>query len=91
MYQGITIYGRKYCRYTELAMKLVSEVDNLNCEYIEVKYDKDNLICNMSKKHKTSQDDTDKIRDKVYTQIPRIFVNDVFIGGYVDLVDYLKK
>lgn len=73
---NILIYTTKTCIYCNLAKKLLNE-KKLTFKEINVE-DNLNLFKDLIKKtnHKT---------------VPQIFINDIFIGGYTELIEFFKK
>lgn len=73
---NITIYTTQTCTYCNLAKKILKEY-NLNFKEINVE---NNLSIFKELINKTH-----------HKTVPQVFINDVFIGGYTDLCDFLKK
>lgn len=73
---NILIYTTKTCIYCNLAKKLLNE-KKLTFKEINVE-DDINLFKDLIKKtnHKT---------------VPQVFINDIFIGGYTELIEFFKK
>ena len=75
---GFTVYGRPGCGYCVAAAQLLKS-KNLECEYID-----------MYAQGISPQELADKIGRPVRT-VPQILHGDIYIGGYSDLVPYLKQ
>ncbi|QZA70506.1 GrxA family glutaredoxin [Erwinia phage AH04] len=74
----VVIYGKDQCVFCKRAKQLVEErdVDNEYIDIIETGLGKEGL---------------EKIVGGPVTSVPQIFVDDVHVGGYTDLVSYLNK
>lgn len=74
----VVIYGRDNCVFCKRSKDLVEarNVDNDYIDIIETGLGKEGL---------------EKIVGHTVTTVPQIFVDDVHIGGYTDLVSHLNK
>lgn len=76
--ESFTVYGRPWCGYCSGAISLL-ERSNLEYEYIDIREE------GISK-----QELGEKLGRPVYT-VPQILHGDRYIGGYTDLVPYLRN
>jgi glutaredoxin len=70
------IYTVPNCLYCDLAKKLLKS-NNINYTEIDV-INNNNLFLELKKKTFTHT-------------LPQIFINDIFLGGYIDLKNYLSN
>jgi glutaredoxin len=76
MYKKVEIYSKSNCSYCEMAKQYF---DNQNIEY--TLYDVENIS--------TFKDLL--ARNPSARTMPQIFINDELIGGYTDLIEWLKQ
>ena len=76
MYKKVEIYTKSNCSYCEMAKQYF---DNQNIEY--TLYDVENIS--------TFKDLL--ARNPSARTMPQIFINDELIGGYTDLIEWLKQ
>ncbi len=73
-----TVYGRPWCGYCSGALSLLERA-GLEFEYIDIR-----------EQDISKAELADKIGHPVYT-VPQILHGDRYIGGYTDLVPYLRS
>lgn len=76
--QEFTVYGRPWCGYCSGALRLLDQM-GLDYSYIDIREE------GISK-----QELAEKLERPVYT-VPQILHGDQYIGGYTDLVPYLRN
>lgn len=77
---SITIYGKQKCKYCKFA-KMYLNKHNVKYDYISLDDDNDRKLF-FEKINKTSH-------NKIST-VPQIYINDNRIGGYTDLLQYVR-
>lgn len=75
--QQYTVYGRAWCGYSSGALNLLDQMDLDYC-YIDIR-----------EQGISKQELGEKLGRPVYT-VPQILLGDRYIGGYTDLVRYLR-
>ena len=78
---NIIIYSKSNCKYCTLSKTLIN---NLNYKYQEIILDDD------EERLTFYEENCDYENDIVVNSMPQIFINDIRIGGYKELQDYLK-
>jgi glutaredoxin 3 len=83
------IYSKIQCTFCEKAKTLMNTNDILYEEYILDSYGKDFTIIN-NNQHWVSKEQLLEVCPDAKT-VPQIWLNDIHIGGYTELVKYLKE
>jgi glutaredoxin len=81
---SFVLYGRRSCPYCRLADELIKKIKrnnkNVTYRFIEIEKERNRKIL-----------ENDTIIPKSYLTVPKIKVNNKFIGGSDDLAVYSKK
>jgi glutaredoxin len=81
---SFVLYIRKTCPYCKLAIELVKKLQK---KYPDIKF----RSIDIEKPRNKTMLENDGVIKKTHTSIPKIKVNDQFIGGFEDLIKYSKK
>jgi glutaredoxin len=81
---SFVLYGRKTCSYCNLAEELLKKIkaehSNVKFKYIDIEKPRNKKIL-----------ENDKVIPSSYLFVPKIKVNNEFIGGFDKLIKYSKK